>query len=181
MRLILKYLVVVLGVVGVWRVLARWRGTPAPIDPLTLILNPDEAKREGRFVAGISSIKNLRDIGGYLTEDGKSVRWGRIYRGASLANLTPEDGAAILRMGLKTVCDLRTLEEVTPAPDIIPDSDLIEYWHLPVTQETNRLARLRILLFERGKLGDTLIEAYTRVMVDHNARLIGDILRRIAD
>jgi protein-tyrosine phosphatase len=181
MRRILKYLVIVLGAIGVWRVLAWRRGQAAPIDPLTLILNPDEAKREGRFVAGIKSIQNLRDIGGYVTENGQTVRWGRVYRGASLATLTPEDGKAILALGLKIVCDLRTPEEVAPAPDIIPDPALIEYLHLPVTQETSRLIRLRILLFERHKLGDTLIEAYTRVMVDSNARLVGDILRRVAD
>src|SRR5262249_2483828 len=34
---------------------------------------------------------NFRDLGGYRTADGKSVRWGRVYRSNNLANLTEAD------------------------------------------------------------------------------------------
>ena len=32
---------------------------------------------------------NFRDIGGYSTADGRSVRWGRVFRSDSLETLTP--------------------------------------------------------------------------------------------
>lgn len=179
MRTILKYLVVVLGAVGVWRGLAWLRGKPEAIDPQSLILRPEEAQREGRFLR-LNSVANLRDIGGYRTIDGKTVRWNRVYRGAALANLSPEDSQALLDRGLKLVCDLRTEEEAADAPDILPDGT-VEYLHLPAKQETNRLSRLRILLFERHKLHDTLVKAYTRIMIDNNAAIFAAILRRIAD
>lgn len=34
-------------------------------------------------------LHNFRDLGGYCTQDGRTVRWGRLYRSDSLAKLQP--------------------------------------------------------------------------------------------
>src|SRR5690242_4902 len=39
----------------------------------------------------LSGMFNLRDLGGYLTSDGRRTRTGRIFRADSLAHLTDED------------------------------------------------------------------------------------------
>ncbi|MCU0515144.1 MAG: tyrosine-protein phosphatase [Anaerolineae bacterium] len=179
MRAFLKSLVIILGAAGLWRWLAWRRGAPPPVEPQSLILKPEEAQRPGRFLP-LASIANLRDIGGYHTTDGQMVRWNRVYRGAALANLSPEDAAALHERGLKLVCDLRTHEEIAAAPDRMPHAG-VEYLHLPALQETSRLNRLRIMLLERDRLRDTLVDAYTRIMIDNNAALFGTLLRRVAD
>lgn len=179
MRNLLRFFVILIGALGFWRLLAWRRGKPEPLDPQSLIINPEEAQTPGRFL-NLDSVANLRDIGGYRTTDGRTVRWQRIYRGASLAFLTAEDAAKLAEMGLKIICDFRTKEEAAANPDILPEN--VEYMRLTVrTNEDTRWQRLRILLFERGRLGDTLVEMYTRIMIDQNAALFGTIFRRIAD
>lgn len=54
---------------------------------------------------------NFRDLGGYPTVDGRSTRWGRIFRSDALHELTPVDQAHLDRLGLVTVVDLRGPEE----------------------------------------------------------------------
>ncbi|KAA3661983.1 MAG: hypothetical protein DWQ04_14775, partial [Chloroflexi bacterium] len=43
-----------------------------------------------RFVQMEGTV-NFRDVGGYATENGRFVRWGRLSRGGILANLTDDD------------------------------------------------------------------------------------------
>lgn len=50
---------------------------------------------------------NFRDLGGYGTADGRRLRWGRVFRSDSLAELGEDDLAALQGLGLRTVCDLR--------------------------------------------------------------------------
>lgn len=50
---------------------------------------------------------NFRDLGGYQTADGRRLRWGRVFRSDSLAELSAADLAQLAGLGLHTVCDLR--------------------------------------------------------------------------
>ena len=54
-------------------------------------------------------LHNFRDLGGYRTADGRTVRWGRLYRADSLGKLhrAPEDHRRFLELGVRTVIDLR--------------------------------------------------------------------------
>ncbi|AIA07853.1 tyrosine-protein phosphatase [Streptomyces noursei] len=56
---------------------------------------------------------NCRDLGGYRTEDGRQLRYGRLFRSDSLAKLTPEDVTAVGRLGLHTALDMRVPSEVS--------------------------------------------------------------------
>ena len=73
--------------------------------------------------AGIAldSVANLRDIGGWRTEAGARVRSGRLYRSAGLGYATEGDVAALGRLGIRTVVDLRTAGERAAQPDRLPD------------------------------------------------------------
>ncbi|MER7516307.1 tyrosine-protein phosphatase [Streptomyces sp. NPDC126499] len=56
-------------------------------------------------------LHNFRDLGGYRTADGGSVRWATLYRSDSLAKLAGPDARADLErfreLGVATVIDLR--------------------------------------------------------------------------
>jgi protein-tyrosine phosphatase len=50
---------------------------------------------------------NVRDVGGYATEDGAQIRWRTLLRADSLCRLTPAGCDALLEHGVRTIVDLR--------------------------------------------------------------------------
>jgi protein-tyrosine phosphatase len=65
---------------------------------------------------------NFRDVGGYRTEDGGRVQWGQIYRSGTLATLSERDVDFIQRLGVRTVVDFRTEQEIEErGADRLPD------------------------------------------------------------
>lgn len=60
---------------------------------------------------------NVRDLGGWQTAAGSTMRRGRIFRGDDLADLTDEDVTVLTDvLGIRTVVDLRSADEVERAP-----------------------------------------------------------------
>lgn len=55
--------------------------------------------------------RNFRDLGGYTTEDGKTVRWGRVFRSGVMDGLTAGDYGYLSDLGITTVCDFREADE----------------------------------------------------------------------
>ncbi|MEV0246292.1 tyrosine-protein phosphatase [Nocardia sp. NPDC050712] len=73
----------------------------------------------------LTGVQNGRDVGGYRTTDGHTVRTGLVYRTGQLNNATPEDLAAL--GDVRVVEDLRTVYERTIAPDRVP-AGALERW-----------------------------------------------------
>lgn len=63
------------------------------------------------------ALVNARDVGGYPTTDGRSIRWGALVRSDSLSTLTPAGRAALIAYGVRTVVDLRMPQEVEREPN----------------------------------------------------------------
>ena len=65
---------------------------------------------------------NFRELGGYPAAEGKTVRWGQIWRGVPTARLSSEaDRARLDALGLRLILDLRSTEEARKEPDYVPD------------------------------------------------------------
>jgi protein-tyrosine phosphatase len=75
---------------------------------------------------------NFRDIGGYRTIDNRRMRWGGVYRSAHLAELTDVDHDLLEQIGIKLVCDFRTIEEAENQPDRLPPDGSMEHRHMPI-------------------------------------------------
>lgn len=60
--------------------------------------------------------QNFRELGGYRTSDGRTVRWGLLYRSGSMHFLTTADYAYLSRLGIRTVCDFRDTRERAVGP-----------------------------------------------------------------
>ena len=65
---------------------------------------------------------NFRELGGYRADEGKTVKWGQIYRGFPTGRLTTEADRALLDgLGLRLILDLRSGVEAAKLPDYVPD------------------------------------------------------------
>lgn len=71
---------------------------------------------------------NVRDLGGYLTTDGRRVRWGRVYRGGSVHSATPADVRLLTGLGIRAICDLRSGPERVAADNHWAVGAGIETW-----------------------------------------------------
>lgn len=86
------------------------------VDDPTSTLSSADQRRWTRM----EGAPNFRDLGGYRTEDGRSVRWGLFFRSDHLADLTDEDVERFSALGIRLVCDFRGAEEKAEEPDRLP-------------------------------------------------------------
>jgi protein-tyrosine phosphatase len=73
---------------------------------------------------------NFRDIGGYETVDGRHVVRGATFRSDTLHRLTTADLERAFALGIRTVIDLRSTDEVTEWGRF-PGDD-VDFHHLPL-------------------------------------------------
>jgi protein-tyrosine phosphatase len=59
----------------------------------------------------LQGASNFRDLGGYRTVDGRSVRWRQLFRSNHLGHLTETDVAIVRGLKLRSAFDFRGIEE----------------------------------------------------------------------
>ncbi len=86
---------------------------------LTLAFPTIAAAQEKDVTASVSESRmipmeggrNFRDVGGYRTADGHTVRWNALYRSGSLGNLQKDGMARLRTMNIRAIIDLRMTTE----------------------------------------------------------------------
>ena len=72
--------------------------------------------------------RNFRDVGGYRTADGRTVRWNTLYRSGSLGSLKPEGMTRLQSLNVRAIIDLRmTAERRTDPSNWLPMAGM-GYW-----------------------------------------------------
>lgn len=56
----------------------------------------------------IDGVDNVRDMGGWTTESGKKIKYGKIYRGSRFDNITDSGVETLKKLGIKTDLDIRS-------------------------------------------------------------------------
>lgn len=71
--------------------------------------------RDGKTAAArllpLEGGRNFRDLGGYETTDGKTVKWGHAFRSGVMHELTDADYDYLSGIGVKVICDFRESDE----------------------------------------------------------------------
>lgn len=78
----------------------------------------DLALADGRHIQ-VGGTYNLRDVGGYPTQSGGSVRWRTLFRSDGLHRLDEHGVAWLGEIDLRTIVDLRADIEVEQAPSAV--------------------------------------------------------------
>lgn len=68
---------------------------------------------------------NMRDLGGFCTSDGRQTTKGRLFRSATLAQITGNDVEQLKQLGVRKVVDLRGPKEALDHPDHVPTGTAI--------------------------------------------------------
>ena len=122
---------------------------------------------------------NIRDIGGYVTSDGRSIRWRTMLRGDSLHRLPPVSEMALIEHGVRTVIDLRTTAELQSAPDVFVNSSSVRYIHRNILGDVKGSEDSNL----QRSIGDAerrLKEIYITAL-DHRRPMIVDTLGTLAE
>ena len=88
----------------------------------------------------LAGASNFRDLGGYRTGDGRTVRWRQIFRSNHLGHLTGEDIGVVRGLGVRSAFDFRGAHERAEALCGMTD---ITVYSLPV--EPTVVAALRAI------------------------------------
>lgn len=91
----------------------------------------DAAGRPTGARPSFDRIFNLRDLGGRRGRGGRAVRTSVLYRSDGIHHASGADRERLAELGLRTVIDLRSANELTAgrAPDVVPD---VAWHHRPV-------------------------------------------------
>jgi protein-tyrosine phosphatase len=124
--------------------------------------------------------RNFRDIGGYPTEDGRTVRWGKLYRSGSLHGLTAADYAHLAGLNIAVVCDFRSSRERDAEPIEWPGANP-PVIHARDYEMSSR--HVRGALRDPNRTPETIRQAmfgfYADLPYDHSecyARMFGELL-----
>lgn len=75
---------------------------------------------------------NFRDMGGFKTDSGKYVKWGKLFRADELSGLTDEDINYLSAIPITSIVDFRAISETRRSRDKLPSS--VRFLHpLPIT------------------------------------------------
>lgn len=151
---------------------------PAMADLSSEALSPDPQR-----LVELEGANNFRDLGGYQTVDGRTVRWGLIYRSDALGELTAEDLETLAERDLRTVVDFRSSIERENHPDILPGS-IRNAYHFQVGATAVDPDQFRADLFsgnlEGADFREMLIDG-NRQMVDEGRVPYGELLGLLAE
>ena len=84
-----------------------------------------------------SQVINFRDIGGLQTSEGKTIKWGKIFRSDNLSGLKKNEFQKFNDLGIESVYDLRTESEIKDKEDRLPET--VRYIHFPTVKDNGDL------------------------------------------
>jgi protein-tyrosine phosphatase len=152
--------------------------------PYFLVERQGERRIIGARRLALQGAYNFRDLGGMQTMDGKTVRWGQVFRSDTLTRLTAADYTRLNAIGIGLVCDLRTREERKTDPTEWQDGSPV-FVLAPVSENDKGASQNNTVsdALQSGKMsveeGKSAFEQFYIRMVFDSASKFGAALRAI--
>lgn len=125
----------------------------------------------------LTAVHNFRDLGGYQTGDGRRVAWRRVFRADGLYRLTPEDVETLRPLGLRTVIDLRTAEELSDRGTFPVERHPVDFHHFSIIDRTWDTDEAH----QWEERQSEFLRAKYHLMLQQGGEYVGAALRVIAD
>jgi len=124
-------------------------------------LDPDQ-------IIHLKGTTNTRDIGGYQTDELRTVRYGQIIRSENLSRLTASDFQKLEEIGVKTVIDLRTDKEHDQAPTVWVGDNPPQFHHFPVGDSQNEWFKAQRKMIKKNRFTEEqalehMVEGYRMI------------------
>ncbi|MGB1330629.1 MAG: tyrosine-protein phosphatase [Gammaproteobacteria bacterium] len=109
---------------------------------------------------------NTRELGGYKTTDGKTIKWGKLFRSDKLSDISSADQEYLQNLGIKKIVDFRSEQEKAEDPNIIPTG--IKYVEMPISVDGAMRSKIEAVL--KGET-DRKVESF---LIDANREFVTD-------
>ena len=87
-----------------------------------------------------SGVRNFRDLGGYRTVSGQTIRYGLLYRSGHLHKMSAADLRRFGRLSIKKIIDFRSDPEKKTAPDRLPEDPHLKMVEIPILDRSTDVA-----------------------------------------
>ncbi len=114
---------------------------------------------------------NVRDVGGYPTQDGRFLKSHTLIRADSLHCLTPADQQYLVDYGIHTIIDLRRSGEIDYDPNVFSNSATVSYQNLPLHNGWETILK--------NKRPDSLAHLYTSIL-DNAQETVAKVITAVA-
>ena len=119
--------------------------------------------------------RNFRDLGGYATGDGRTTRWGVLYRADALDRMTPSDLDRFAELGIVNVYDLRHDFERERGPNPMPSVN-ISVMSRVVGDAPPNFADMVTADHGREFMRNMMLR-----LIEHAGAEFGELVRRLSD
>ena len=142
--------------------------------------NNNSFQNEEHRLLPMDGAHNTRELGGYKTTDGKSVKWGMLFRSDKLSDISETDQKYLQALGIKKIVDFRSEEEKTEDPDIIPKG--ISYVEMPISVDGAMRSKIEaVLKGETDKEVESFLIDANREFVTNYTDVYENFLRGLID
>lgn len=123
-------------------------------------------QRDAHRLLNFEGVSNFRDLGGYTTDTGKTVKWGKLYRAANFAETSRADQQVLDRLHLHALVDFRSSAEKEEEPNQLPKKPGYLIVEIPTMDGGDNSVSEEIMArFESGDFSDFDPDAF---MVEAN-------------
>lgn len=120
---------------------------------------------------------NVRELGGYPTQDGRVTQWKRFLRGDDQSALSASDIQVLKDYGVKAVIDLRSDDEIAHRPDVMEADPAIDYHHVSFMVGDIDDATVKLTQSDSGyTLGDFYVQ-----LLDQRKDIVKDLIDYIGN
>ena len=132
---------------------------------------PAAAASQHQRLLPLEGGRNFRDLGGYRTQDGRTVKWGLLFRSGEMHDLTAADFTYLAKIGIRTVCDFRDTNERAAEPALWPAGQAPRIFADDYDMKTNgMMPKLNFGSMTPVQARAMMAETYPRILTTFNGQ-----------